>query len=106
MEPAENHFYKDYLWKGTCTVDLLEFGRMNGKIMVVLIACGRICEFRLQMQPRMVKKNSKKKKNGTIHDTIHQPVELTAHHMLEVSHIRVFTNVFETKKREQRFCGT
>lgn len=62
MDPAENHFYKDYLWKGTCTVDLLEFGRMNGKIMVVLIACGRICEFRLQMQPRMVKKNSKKKK--------------------------------------------
>lgn len=100
MDPAENHFYKDYLWKGTCTVDLLEFGRMNGKIMVVLIACGRICEFRLQMQPRMVKKNSKKKKNGTIYHTIHQPVELTAHHMLKLRHIRVFTNLFEKKNRE------
>lgn len=98
MDLAGNNFYPDYLWKGNSPwIYWNSGGRIKGKIMVVLITCGRICKFRLQMQPRMVKKFLK---NGTIYHTIHQPVELTAHHMLKLRHIRVFTNLFEKKTRE------
>lgn len=44
------------------------------------------------------------KKNDKIYHSVHQPVELTAHHMLKVSHIKVFTNVFETKSASRDFA--